>query len=898
MQIGKYEVLQEIGRGGLGVVYKARNLSTNSIVALKVIHSNFTLEPASLESFRNLANLLRTKTHPNLVKIHEHLQQGGQFVLCMDYLPGGNLENLSKKTGAMPLHAALPIIRQIVSGLAFVHNNGIIHGDLKPSNILFDQHGEAVLSDVALSGLVRNKSTSAMTTGKILESMRNYRAPELWRGGRPSFASDQYSLACIVVEMLTGTPLFAAEDLPATLMKHLKPVLLPVQIPESIRPVLLKALDKDPNNRFQSVGDFLAALERQVNIQPVEKSSWIQPSLDLEVRRINKRRVVPAWLWGALGVVWLVALVFILQHNGVLADLFPWLTEKQSGLTATIFPPSEAQPADITSEALTEPQPTPNPTDEQTFSQSISVGALESYEKQTSVREKDGMEMTLIPAGEFAMGCDPAHNAGFGCYESQLPLHTVYLDAYWIDVYEVRNDQYNDCVQAGSCSPLQEVSSAVSGSVDTSPMPAAPVVQVDWNAAQRYCEYVGGRLPTEAEWEKAARGTDLRAYPWGEQQPGCGLSNSFDDQELNYCVGEPQAVGSLSDGASLFGVQDMAGNVWEWVADWYDPEYYTKGFGTNPLGPNSGTLKVIRGGSWGSNWIFLTSTMRYSVDPGTKSDFLGFRCVYTEGLDRSSESTNPGSTVQFIEQPGVYPDTPVERARSKDGMEMIQIPEGEFIMGGNRGEEDERPAHRVYLDSFWIDKYEVSNGQYALCVSSGNCDKPKRIRSYTQERYYGNAEYDNYPVIYLTWYNAEDYCEWVGARLPTEAEWEKAAKGVEDQTYPWGEQSPTPELANYGNKLKDTLPVDSFPNAVSPYGVFNMAGNVWEWVADWYAPYPRTSEVQYNPFTQDYAESKVFRGGSWNDDAEYLRVANRGYAHPESWDYLGVGFRCASSYQP
>ena len=186
-----------------------------------------------------------------------------------------------------------------------------------------------------------------------------------------------------------------------------------------------------------------------------------------------------------------------------------------------------------------------------------------------------------------------------------------------------------------------------------------------------------------------------------------------------------------------------------------------------------------------------------------------------------------------------------------DGAAMVYVPVGDFTMGLVEGDSDARdeelPQHTVTLDAFWIDRTEVTNAQYEKCVTAGACDAPEKTKSNTRDSYYGNSLYDDYPVIYVTWYDAEDYCEWAGKRLPREAEWEKASRGTDGGEYPWGNGSPSATLANYGANEGDTTEVGSYAGGASPYGPLDMAGNVWEWVADWYDGDYYSSSPDRNP---------------------------------------------------
>jgi len=263
-----------------------------------------------------------------------------------------------------------------------------------------------------------------------------------------------------------------------------------------------------------------------------------------------------------------------------------------------------------------------------------------------------------------------------------------------------------------------------------------------------------------------------------------------------------------------------------------------------------------------------------------------------------------------------------------DGMSMIFVPRGEFKMGSETGLSDEQPVHTVFLDAFWLDKTEVTNAIYSKCVQAGKCQEPNSVGTWRDQdissSYYKDQEYENHPVVFVSWNDAQNYCTWAGRRLPTEAEWEKAAiwdpRVNEQRVYPWGDEfacskgnyddeieldaSLMPETNPGCDEFVRSSPVGSFPQGASPYGALDMGGNVWEWVNDafietdpftnsqnYYAISPASNPPGVDPAISEY---RVVRGGSWNLTFGFGRATYRlWYGLDDSYD--GIGFRCASS---
>jgi formylglycine-generating enzyme required for sulfatase activity len=242
-------------------------------------------------------------------------------------------------------------------------------------------------------------------------------------------------------------------------------------------------------------------------------------------------------------------------------------------------------------------------------------------------------------------------------------------------------------------------------------------------------------------------------------------------------------------------------------------------------------------------------------------------------------------------------------------MPQVFIPEGTFRMGGMdaRSASDERPAHYVTLHSYWIDQLEVTNAMYQLCLQTGSCTPPQAFKSSRRTDYFKNPEFKDYPVVYVTWGQAKTYCEWAGRRLPTEAEWERAARGDDWRTFPWGEDKADGLHTNYNMLVGDTSRVGTYPLGASPFGVLDMAGNVAEWTNDFYSAtiYEKLADA-LNPTGPESSSSlrRVVRGGSLGDAEINIRVPKRSAvvasdlnAPVGSSFYLGdfsprIGFRC------
>ncbi|NSW52840.1 MAG: formylglycine-generating enzyme family protein [Anaerolineae bacterium] len=283
-----------------------------------------------------------------------------------------------------------------------------------------------------------------------------------------------------------------------------------------------------------------------------------------------------------------------------------------------------------------------------------------------------------------------------------------------------------------------------------------------------------------------------------------------------------------------------------------------------------------------------------SVNPSATSE-PGATATHLAEPTRTAQVVAAATDVPAVSETAVLPTAALAdgdvRVREADAMPMVYISAGEFQMGSTKYD-IERPVHTVTLDAYWMDRYEVTNARYALCQAEGACTEPFSVRSETIGDYYDNPAYADYPVVNIDWYQAQAYCEWAGGRLPTEAEWEKAARGSADQRrYPWGDDEPNPDVSNYDNHVGDLTAVGSYPKGSSPYGIEDLAGNAKEWTGDWWAgDYYQNSPAE-NPAGPEHGDRKVVRNGCYGHPADFIRVSYRNYFPPQnSGNYLG--FRC------
>ena len=652
---GGYRITEKIAQGGMAAVYRGVDRRLGRDVAIKLVLGGRQYSEVFLKRFRREIRALGKLMHPHIVPLLDFGSIHGVPYLVMPYLSGGTIQDTIGKV--WDWYDAAQIIIPIGQSIAYAHSNGIIHRDIKPANILLTETGESMLSDFGLMKMLKEEQ-SADLTGSGMVGTPDYMAPEQWVGEAVP-QTDIYALGIIFYVMITGHLPYEAASAPEIMFKHISESHVPPrkhvpEIPIEVEMVIERALRKDYQKRYATMAEFVSEVEQLTSRLHSREMTSHSKSLSRKPGQVGKfqwmafklrLRNLPTWVWAGI-VFFILAFIGILSLYFISQNFINWqdgvATAQVAGVSTTT--PDQVALADEPLMAVTEtaflantldpimastgtPQPltstgtqtitaTSTTTPSATKDASLGIGS-------TRVSPVDEMVLMYIPEGSFEMG---AREEDEEAKDDERPRHTVYLDAYWIDQTEVTVGQYIQCVDAGACTKPIKVDSRTRGFYFGNDLFLNnPVINVSWYQANEYCLWAGRRLPTEAEWEKAATSQQQNGlYPWGSRMD-CSLANYH--QGPGGCKGDTSPVSDYPNGASLYGVLGLAGNVWEWVSDWYDAEYYGKSPEENPTGPNLGSYNVTRGGTFSNAPTSLRITNRGLNAPNVYKDNGGFRCV-------------------------------------------------------------------------------------------------------------------------------------------------------------------------------------------------------------------------------------------------------------------------------
>jgi serine/threonine protein kinase/formylglycine-generating enzyme required for sulfatase activity len=641
----RFRVVRRLGAGGMGSVFLAEQIAVgNRPVALKVLLRKLLDDPEFLLRFQNEAASTGRIRHPNVVTIYESGQSDdGSPYIAMEYLEGETLRQTLKRRGALPLAECAEVLQQIARGLNSAHKLGILHRDLTPDNIFVTrtEDGDTLVKVVDFGLAKMRESTTHTLTGTMLGTPA-YMSPEQCLGMKSEeldVRSDLYALGIIAYEMLTGRVPFRSDTPIGYVHKHIMETPPPLralspglQAPSQVEAVVMKALSKERDQRQASVVD----LAREFAAAASVASNVDTPASTAGTRLVER----PATFQG-MGVTAgsgsartagppdtaVATPTTPIRTSPVPAPPQPTQREAPAARPAATVPPRVAHTAPRFAVEPEKPRrkwgyalagfvgtavvlaglffyfQSAAPTKEAQPPASSSTGAPEP--KADS--EPPGMVYVPKPPPPppgfsgvwrgFAMGRDNAPDP------EETPAHVVNVKPFYLDKTPVTVGQYAAFTKA----------TVPAGSEDL------PATNVSWQEAQDYCASKGGRLPTEAEWEYAARGVDGRLYPWGNSF-AASLTNSAEGG-----LGRPQPANSHADGASQFGVLGMSGNVWQWTADDYRP--YP---GRQPAFKIPADAKVIRGGSYKSDKDHVTTTTRNLDHASARSPVIGFRCAKSQ----------------------------------------------------------------------------------------------------------------------------------------------------------------------------------------------------------------------------------------------------------------------------
>jgi serine/threonine-protein kinase len=647
----------------MATVYRAYDPRFKREIAIKLLPREFLHDPTFRARFEREAQTIAALEHPAIVPVYDYGEENDQPYLVMRLMTGGSLAD-RLANGPLPLIETSHILSRLAPALDRAHSLGIVHRDLKPGNILFDGDGNPYISDFGLAKLTQ--SNTQLSQSGVMGTPA-YMSPEQARGDKEiDGRADLYALGAILYQMLTGKLPYEADTPIGLVLKHVTeppPRLREARpdLPQACDAIVAQAMAKEPDKRFSTASRLTEALASALEapppapepvaprtptptLLPTAAQPEYAPTLLPEQPASNPRpRPVaapppvspPVWprpvsplLLGGIAVA-VIGLLGV-----VLVGIFLFRNLPGAG-TPTAQAQGQSTPAGLNTAAPNTPAPeTPGaPTDTiatSTIAPLITATPTDTLEPTptpgagaTRTSPEDGMLQVYVPEGEFTMGNDagPA---------DQRPAHTVFLDAFWIDHLEVTNAMYALCVEVQACTPPLQLDSITRPRYYDEPgYENHPVLYVNWFQAETYCKWAGRRLPTEAEWVKAARGTDGRLYPWGNEPPNPELLN-FRASGFGDTVG----VGSYNGNISPYGAVDMAGNVSEWVADFYDPNYYAVSPSDNPPGPEQtgcegGDCRVLRGGNWNGTPDDVTTTFRLFYGVNDSRDAFSIRCAQT-----------------------------------------------------------------------------------------------------------------------------------------------------------------------------------------------------------------------------------------------------------------------------
>ena len=912
-RLGPYRVLKVLGAGGMGVVFRAEDPGLQRLVALKAMLPSMASSAGAKERFFREARAAAALKHPHIVSIHQVGEDRGAPFLAMEYLEGEALDDRLKRETSLPLPEVLRIGREIAEGLEAAHEKGLIHRDIKPANLWLEgKKGNVKILDFGLARAMGD--TTHLTQSGAIIGTPAYMAPEQASGNQVDSRCDLFSLGCVLYCMCTGERPFKGNDTMSVLMalamnNPQPPVSLNLEVPTELSDLVMQLLAKKPEDRPASakmVVEKLQEIEGQtaemtalpgrkaktaeMTVAPGGKTGKVKKgggTKQTEVIRTQtdysgKRRLPLAWLVGAgvlgLGVMAAGIILFwptphgtvriesddpnveiVFDKNGPIikgADKEPIsLRAGEHGILikrgdfsfeADKFVLKKGQTITLKLEWLL---------GKVQVVQDGKLIASHAVPPPKHFTNSLGMKFVWIPPGEFMMG-SPKEEIYRQGNETH---HRVTLKGFYMSVYTVTQEQWQE-VMGNNPSEFKGEKNL-------------PVENVSWNDCQEFIKKLRDdkkpyRLPTEAEWEYACRADTKTAYYFGDDRSTLGQYawSSENSGKKTHPVGQKKP--------NQWGLFDMPGNVNQWCEDWHG-EYPQKDV-VDPQGPNEGQYRVLRGGSCFFPTEWCRSAFRGWSEPGRRHDIFGFRLCFS--IEEDGVPAPKKDPPKQTEAP-----TPPKDFTNTLGMKFAWIPPGTFMMGSPK-EEKERQGdetyHRVTLTKgYFLGVYTVTQEQW------------QEVMGNNPSQFKGEK---NLPVEQVSWEDCQEFIKKLREkdkkpyRLPTEAEFEYAARAGTTTAYYFGDDSR--KLDQYAwsseNSDKKTHPVgQKKPNQ---WGLFDMSGNVSQWCENYHDDYPQKDVV--DPQGPEKGRVRVLRGGSWYFIPRYCRSAYR-FRNEPGRRFGNVGFR-------
>lgn len=819
---GKYSLESMVGRGGMAEVYKSRHPDLDREVAIKILHPYLTDTTDFVERFRREARAAAALRHPNIIQIFDFdVTEDGLYYMVMEFINGQSFADyLQQRSGPLPQAKALDLYQQICSALQVAHEQGIIHRDIKPANIMLDHQERPYIGDFGIAQIVGDTrlTQSGMTSGTP-----QYMSPEQVTGDAVSPATDIYAMGIMLYRLMTGRLPFEGGNPATVMMNHVteppeRPTVFVPDLSAAIESVILKAIAKEPAERFRDAAALWQALAAAagsgtavaIPTTPVKPEAVAAAAASLQETAvtpeaqatvITETSRTPTWVWPIIGIgaLALIAVGFLLARNNQSADT----AVNETAVTGELTVADAAATAAANQGVGSSPPDIPG--------------------------------MKFIPGTTFTMGNDAGNS-------DEMPAHEVALAAYFIDETEVTNTAYAEFVAETNRalpSTWQQPEPSLWEVTATEPF-------ISGNHEDRFMfdgtgvQAADGTLTMMLDADNETGSLTAVFNGTIEPNPDQALSGEFRIEQHTFSAGPTSPAfqeGGIGDFVRMHGQSGMELSQY--------PEM------------------VAYIGTWGSADVFLDDELLY--------DDVGIHVMYSDGVrdDEAHFVFNSDGRCCFD------PANPTDARLDADDREISiwlfpgsSYAYGIEIQGSTSGD-----------DPTWIALYYNNVTEI-------------KAPAFTGPNAFPEDEADH-PVSGVTWEDAAAYCAWRDGRLPTEAEWELAARGTEGRLYPWGNESG--EQANYADRSDGTLPVGSFPDAGSPFGLQDMAGNVWEWTADWYSPSYYQASPAENPTGPADGEAKVARGGGFRL-LDILGLDEARSTHrlplPPDVQSADVGFRC------